>query len=168
MEQTFIQLVPTHLAEFCVLMVLSLLFGMLLGLERVAAHKTAGIRTYALVSMSATFFVLIARSVMEVLQISGSTAVLQFSAALITGIGFLGAGLIFHKDGNHIQNVTTAAGLWMCAAIGMATGFGLIWYGAIATLFTFIILKIISKVEMNIKLRFFPDNGFTNSVEQEK
>jgi putative Mg2+ transporter-C (MgtC) family protein len=156
MQINFIELGTAGLDQFFILMTLAGLFGLLLGIERNAMHKTAGMRTYALVSLSAAFFVLIARTAMLSFHIDNSTIVIQFAAAIVTGVGFLGAGLILH-NGAKIENVTTAAGLWMCAAIGMATGFGFIWYAATATGMTFITLRILSAVERAMRKNLFPE-----------
>lgn len=156
MELNLIELGTAGLGQFSILMTLAGLFGLLLGIERNSMHKTAGMRTYALVSLSAAFFVLIARTAVFTFHIEYTAIIIQFAAAIITGVGFLGAGLIFHKD-DKIQNVTTAAGLWMCAAIGMATGFGFIWYAGLATGMTFITLRILSTVERAMKRRLFPE-----------
>lgn len=160
MQINFIELGTAGLDQFFILMTLAGLFGLLLGIERNAMHKTAGMRTYALVSLSAAFFILIARTALSVFHIDNTAIVVQFAAAIVTGVGFLGAGLILH-NGAKIENVTTAAGLWMCAAIGMATGFGFIWYAAMATGMTFITLRILSAVERAMKKRLFPQEEST-------
>lgn len=155
MEMNFIELGTSGLLEFFILMSLAGLCGLLLGIERISVHKTTGMRTYGLVSLSAAFFILIARTAFMTFHIDNNAIVVQFAAAIVTGVGFLGAGIIFHKD-DQAQNVTTAAGLWMCAAIGMATGFGFIWYAAIATFMTFVTLRILSIVEHRMRNKYFP------------
>ncbi len=85
---------------------LAMVLGLLLGLERVYAHKTAGMRTYALASVATCFFVIISMHIGMYISIPGdSFSPAQIAAAVITGIGFLGAGLIFFKD-DHVQNLT--------------------------------------------------------------
>ncbi len=149
---------------FMTKMCLAMILGLLLGLERVYAHKTAGMRTYALASVATCFFVIISLYIGSSISITGdSFSPAQIAAAVITGIGFLGAGLIFFKD-DHVQNLTTAAGLWMCAGIGMAVGFGMFREAIFASVLTFFVLGVLTFFERYVRLRFFPDPAF----EQEK
>lgn len=123
---------------------LALVLGMILGIERLYAHKTATMRTYAMVSMGAALFVIVAR--MAALT-SGSINPLIVVAQIVSGIGFLGAGLIIFKD-SRITGITTASGLWVAAGIGMASGFGFHILAAMTTamaLFIFTVLWIIEQ-----------------------
>src|SRR3990167_2206893 len=105
-------------------LVVSLLLGSILGLERTLAHKVAGVRTYGLVSMGSSLFILIARYVVPTSSIY-SFDPLRIAAAIVMGIGFLCGGVIVFKDST-LQGLTTAAGLWVGAGIGMAVGYGFI------------------------------------------
>ena len=103
---------------------LALSLGMLLGIERAIAGKTAGMRTYGLVTMGSALLAMVG------VYIGGgfesSTAFvdsIRFSAQIIVGIGFIGAGLIFIK-GVDVSRVTTAAGIWVAAGVGIAVGYG--------------------------------------------
>lgn len=108
--------------------------GFLIGYERGSREKPAGVRTTTLVCFGAMLFTMISDYVDP-----SSTA--RIAANIVTGIGFLGAGIIMHHKGS-VQGVTTAATVWMAAAIGMAIGFG--WYlvAVIATLLSFLILRL--------------------------
>ncbi|MCH7613961.1 MAG: MgtC/SapB family protein [Candidatus Marinimicrobia bacterium] len=135
------------IAEIAIRLVLAMVLGSILGTERVFAHKTAGIRTYALVSMGSALFVIISQVVSNSYLSQGFTNfdMLRMAAQVVVGIGFLGAGLIIFR-GSRVTGLTTASGLWVAAGIGMAVGFGL--YGAaivaaVLTLFIFIILWFI-------------------------
>lgn len=153
---------------FIAKMCLAMLLGLFLGLERIYAHKTMGLRTYALASVATCFFVTISMYVGATIAVPGdSFSPVQIAAAIITGIGFLGAGLIFFKD-DHIQNLTTAAGLWVCAGIGMAVGFGMYWEAVFTTILTFFVLAILSFVERALRLRFFPDPEFIKAMKAKK
>lgn len=150
-------------AAFVLLMiklVLAMVLGIILGLERIYAHKTAGMRTYALVTIAAAFFVIIAK---------GFTAeidpIIRMASQIIVGVGFLGAGLIIFKDG-HIENLTTAAGMWMCAGIGMAVGFGMFREAIFVTILTFFVLGVLSFAERAIRLKVFPDPVFEKTIEK--
>lgn len=151
--------IDPDLAVFCLRLLLAMLLGLLLGIERIYAHKTAGMRTYALVSMTSAFFVLIGQSVSQTyLGTPGfDFDPLRVAAQVVVGIGFLGAGLIFFQQKeNAVHNLTTAAGLWACSAIGMAVGFGMVAEAIIATILTFVILGILSFVERMMRIKFFP------------
>ncbi|MFH1608482.1 MAG: MgtC/SapB family protein [Patescibacteria group bacterium] len=135
--------------DIIIKLLLSMGLGMLIGVERYIAHKSAGMRTYALLSMGAALFVVLANSVIN--SFSGLTFIsinpLVIMAAVITGIGFLGAGAMF-KTGTMLTGLTTATGLWVSAGIGMAVGFGYYSIAIITTalvLFIFVILWILEK-----------------------
>lgn len=104
-------------AQFCIALALSILIGYLMGGEREMRGKDAGISTHILVIAGAMLFSLIS-NVVDPLSTS------RIAAQIVTGIGFLGAGLILHANGG-VKNLTTAASLWIAAGIGMALGFGL-------------------------------------------
>ena len=132
-------------------LVVALLLGSALGLERTLAHKTAGIRTYGLVSMGSCLFILIAQFVIPTADTFAYDP-LRMAAAVVMGIGFLCGGVIIFKDAT-LQGLTTAAGLWVAAGIGMAVGYGLMQlaiFATVATLLTFTVFwfvehKIISR-----------------------
>lgn len=92
--------------------------GIILGFERQRSNKDAGLRTYALVAAGSALFTVLSIEGFEAADTS------RVAAQIVTGIGFLGAGLIF-RQGVSVQGLTTAAGLWSVAAIGMAAGTGL-------------------------------------------
>ena len=120
--------------------------GIAIGVERYLAGKTAGVRTYTLVSMGSALFVIISQIITS--RFVGQTFdPMRMAAQIIAAVGFLGVGAIFHKD-NQVSGVTTAAGLWVSAGVGMACGFGLYSLALMATLltlFTFIVLWFIEK-----------------------
>ena len=111
------------------------LIGGLIGLEREMAGKPAGIRTYGLVSMGAAMFTVVAIVGFGSLDF-GSRIV----GAVITGIGFLGAGTILHTR-LHVVGLTTAAGMWVAAGVGMAIGSGLYIIGVGAGVLLFVLLQ---------------------------
>jgi len=134
---------------------IALFLGMIIGTERVYAHKTAGMRTYALVSMGSALFVLVSGEMVKAYIGFDGMNPLHIIAQIIVGVGFIGTGLIFMKD-NKLMGLTTATGLWVSAGIGMASGFGLYKLaivGTILTLFIFIVLWFVE--EQLKKTRFF-------------
>jgi uncharacterized membrane protein YhiD involved in acid resistance len=102
---------------------LALVFGAVVGVEREWRHKTAGIKTNTLVAIGSAAFALMSNTFGA---INHNPA--QLAAAVVTGIGFIGAGVIIHR-GTNVQGVTTAATLWANASIGVALGLGYIPVG---------------------------------------
>ena len=124
-----------------IMLVISLVLGSVLGLERTLAHKTAGVRTYGLVSMGACLFVILAKFIGPVSDV-GSPGQLYVLQGLIMGIGFIGGGAILHArehHQDHTSGLTTAAGLWITSGIGAAVGYGLIELALFATIATLIV-----------------------------
>ncbi len=122
-------------------LITAMFLGMVLGIERFIAHKTAGMRTYTLVSLGAALFVIISQMV-SAQYTFGNFDPLRIAAQVVAAAGFLGVGAIFHS-GQRISGITTASGLWVAAGIGMACGFGLYRLAAIVTvlsLFTFVVM----------------------------
>ncbi|MFC6644198.1 MgtC/SapB family protein [Granulicella cerasi] len=114
-----------------------------IGLERELRHKSAGLRTYTVVGTTAALFLLVSKyGFMDVL--SEGRIVLdpsRVAAQIVTGIGFIGAGLIFVK-GDWVKGVTTAATLWLVTGIGMACGAGLLLLALVTTIAYFIIALV--------------------------
>lgn len=110
---------------------LAIILGSMLGLQRERWGKWAGPRTYALVCSGSALFTILSYNFFT----NNSTV----ASAVISGIGFLGAGTILHKE-NRVEGLTTAAGLWMSAAIGMAVG---VKEYLLATIVSFIILGVL-------------------------
>ena len=113
---------------------LSLLAGFAIGIERESRHKDAGISTHTMVIMGSMLFTFLSFQV----EPEGSG---RIAAQIVTGIGFLGAGLIL-KEGTTVRNLTTAASLWFSAAVGMAFGFGFYTVGILAALVGVLVPRI--------------------------
>lgn len=139
-------------ADIIIRLIIAVALGMMLGIERIYAGKVAGMRTYALVSMAAALFVIIVEVMTRTpLYLHLAVDPLRMAAAIVSGIGFLGAGLIIFKD-DHIANLTTAAGLWVAAGIGMAVGFGLYVPAVTATLLTLFVFYGLALLEKKMKI----------------
>ncbi|MDO8521056.1 MAG: MgtC/SapB family protein [bacterium] len=120
--------------------------GLLVGAERSRVGKRAGMRTYALVSLGAALFVVIAGVVAEQYANTFIFDPLRVASQIVVGIGFLGAGMIFvNKD--VVNGLTTAAGIWVTAAVGVACGYGLYFIAAYVTFLTLAIFEIFWYVE---------------------
>lgn len=116
-------------ASVSVKLVLALILGGLLGYEREQKHRPAGLRTYVLVCLGATLACI---TNVFLCEIYGANDPARIPAQVISGMGFLGAGTIIVTRKQRIKGLTTAAGLWCCAAIGIAIGSGF-YFGAILT-----------------------------------
>jgi putative Mg2+ transporter-C (MgtC) family protein len=103
--------------------------GMAIGAERELHEHAAGLRTHMLVAVGSCLFTIVSAYGFE--AYSTTTDPSRVAAQIVTGIGFLGAGAIL-REGISIRGLTTAASLWVVAAIGMAVGLGLFWAGGLA------------------------------------
>lgn len=133
------------LIEVAVRIALSVLLGGLIGMERERHGRAAGMRTHILVCIGAALTSLISVYVNEIA--GGTGDVLRISAQVVSGIGFLGAGMIILRDNNVIVGLTTAAGVWTTSIIGIAIGYGFYAGAGIATLFVLIATMLFSKLE---------------------
>ena len=133
-------------------LVLAAALGGLLGYEREQKGKAAGLRTHMLVALGAALFVLIPQQAGA--SIADLTRVLQ---GLVAGVGFLGAGaIIMGKRQEEAKGMTTAAGIWLTAAIGVAAGMGREATAVLSTFLALVILYLIPKVEQLLKGREAP------------
>jgi len=121
-----------------IVMVLRLLLacalGMAIGLERELAGKAAGFRTHTLVCLGAALFTLV-----SIYAFNADMA--RVAAGVVTGVGFLGAGAIMHREGGIIAGLTTAASIWAVAAIGLTAASGLYWLAGTATALALLLLQ---------------------------
>lgn len=135
-------------------LILSVFLGALIGVEREIAHKSAGMRTHALVALGSTLFT-VAPALLSGPMIDPT----RVAAQVVTGIGFLGAGIIFFDQSqSRVQGLTTAAGVWVAAAIGMAVGFGLMEVAVWTTLLTILVFLVLWSVEQRFVKRFSRDD----------
>ena len=113
------------IADFCVRVLGALVCGLVIGIERQWHHRLAGMRTHGLVSTGAAAFVTIA-------SLASGDSGGRIAAQVVSGIGFLGAGVIF-KEGFNVRGLTTAATLWCAAAVGSLSGSGFVLAAAMVT-----------------------------------
>ena len=128
---------------------LTVLIGVVIGSERAKHGRAAGIRTHVLVCLGAALTSLIGVYAKEYLGNNGD--MMRISAQVISGIGFLGAGMIILKDNNVIMGLTTAAGVWTTAIIGIAVGCGFYQGAVIATVLLVLSLIIFARLERRRK-----------------
>ncbi len=125
----------------------SLVIGLVIGLERSFHGRAAGMRTHILVCLGATVTAMTGIFCTD--TFGGDT--MRLSAQVISGVGFLGAGMIVLKNDNVITGLTTAAGVWATATLGIAVGYGFYYGAGIATLLFFIALTLFAKMERRKK-----------------
>lgn len=125
--------------EVAFYLLLAAILGTIIGLERERRGKSAGIRTHMLVAMGAALFTILS---MFAFPDGDPTRV---ASNIVTGIGFLGAGVIFTRKGE-VHDLTTAASIWATAAIGMAAGAQLWFLAILCTLMVWIILGLMRDV----------------------
>ena len=119
--------------EFFIRIVLAAILGALVGLERSKRQKEAGVRTHCIIACTSAMFMILSKyAFVDLVGVNGLRGAdpARIAAQVVSGISFLGAGVIF-KNGNSIRGLTTAAGMWGTAAVGMAIGAGMYWVGLI-------------------------------------
>lgn len=132
-----------RLLHVLVRLVAATVLGAVIGAQRERAGKPAGLRTHMLVTTGTAVFVLACSGVGM-----GEDALSRVIQGIVTGIGFLGAGSILKLDRERdIQGLTTAAGVWMTAAVGVAVGLGSLGVALLSTVFTLIILSLAKRFE---------------------
>jgi putative Mg2+ transporter-C (MgtC) family protein len=123
-----------HEIDFLIDLGLCLISGIIIGAERESRRKDAGISTHVLVIIGAMVFTFLS-------SVSDPASKSRIAAQVVTGIGFLGAGLIL-KEGTTVKNLTTAASLWAAASIGMAYGFNYHLIGLVVTMVLVLVPRI--------------------------
>ena len=131
--------------EMIIRLVMAMVLGGLVGWEREIYHKPAGFRTHILVCLGSSLFTILSFSFpcgpgFQAVDPS------KIAAGIVMGIGFLGAGAILHGQGS-VSGLTTAASIWVVAAIGMAAGSGFYMAAAVATGLVVLVLFVLNKVE---------------------
>ena len=139
------QLSDVTILSIIVRIILAIVLGGIIGLERGTRNHPAGFRTHILVCVGACLAMLTNQYVME--NISQLTDPTRLGAQVITGVGFLGVGTILITGRNKIKGLTTAAGLWASACMGLAIGIGFYWGAIIAGICIFLALSLFSKLE---------------------
>lgn len=125
-------------------LVFAAFLGALMGLEREFAKKEAGLKTYSLVSLGSALFIIISQLAFQASSVGFDPS--RVLSQIIVGVGFIGAGVIILQK-NYVSGITTAAGLWVAAAIGAAVGFKLYEVAIATTILSLIILILVGKAE---------------------
>jgi putative Mg2+ transporter-C (MgtC) family protein len=155
------------------LLAISVLLCGIIGLERQVSQKSAGIRTHTLVGMGAAGFTLV--SAYGFANITGSTTAFdpsRIAAQIVSGIGFLGAGVIFMRR-DVVRGLTTAATIWVSAAIGMACGAGMVALAVALTVFQLLALVVLAPLgqllptssrNRTVEIRYLDGRGVLREV----
>lgn len=134
---------------------LALAAGLILGLERELKDKSAGLKTITIITLGSTLFAILSQ------KIGGpENESTRIASYIVSGIGFLGAGVIFNKDGVNVAGLTTAAVIWLSSAVGMSIGFGEIYVAAI-----FVASALVLIQASNIITRMFQDVKITRQLK---
>lgn len=138
---------------FIIRLLIAVILGAIIGYEREVSHKPAGLRTHIFVSMGACLFT-IASFYLIPQDSGGSYDVTRIAAGVVAGISFIGAGSIIALRGD-VKGLTTAASLWVVAAIGLIVGLGSFLIPIVATLIAYIILRLDRVEKNNLKSKNF-------------
>ena len=171
------QLGSARVLDYCLRLVLSCLCGAAIGFERSRRFKEAGIRTHIIVCVGAALAMIISKYGFEdlggILDGSRTSDPARVAAQVISGISFLGAGVIF-RNGGSIKGLTTAAGLWVTASIGLAVGSGMYAIAIFSTVLVSLLQFLMHRFAIGAdayaanQLHFTVKNGFHFSLTLEK
>ena len=122
----------------------AVLLGSFIGYERERTGKPAGLRTHAMVCLGAALF-----TIVSIYGFASGADTSRVAAMIVSGIGFLGAGAILHERGG-VQGLTTAASLWVTAAVGMAVGVGMVLMSLATAALVFLVLRFAPTVRQRV------------------
>lgn len=145
--------------EFIIRLLAASIAGGALGIERESSNKSAGLRTNMIVSVGASIYVMISATLLADSSTGDPSRVM---GQIVTGIGFLGAGVILHR-GSNVKGLTTAATIWCSAALGCLAGFGMYWELFASTILIIIINTVLKKADL-----WFFKNKTKDKNEDEK
>lgn len=160
MESIWIALLREHLQEVTGVSVLlrlclAALIGGFVGWERERRGRAAGLRTHILVCLGACLSALIGVYSVDILDMGGDPN--RIAAQVISGIGFLGIGTIMVGRASQVTGLTTAAGLWTTAAVGIALGVGFYWAAILTTVLIFVAIRLLAALEHAVRKRHLHD-----------
>lgn len=133
------------IAQDLLSLIVALCLGAMIGLERELSDKAAGLRTNILICVGSCLFAILSRAVAA----ASGGEVTRMAAQIVSGIGFLGAGAIM-REGEHVTGLTTAATIWVVAAIGVTVGFGYFSLGAATAVVTLIVQAVFPHLDTMI------------------
>lgn len=153
-----------NILEWLLRIVIATICGAAIGFERSKRFKEAGIRTHSVVALASAVFMIISKYAF--IDVAGGlfgakdADPSRIASTIVTGVGFLGAGAIFRTTGNYIKGLTTAAGIFATAAVGMAVGSGLYVIGVFATLLILLVHFLMHRVRLGRDKAVFCELSF--------
>lgn len=154
-------------------LVAALIVGVVIGIDRGMKRRGAGIKTHTLVCLGAALVMITGEYIHE--KFGGTGDVARLGAQVISGVGFLGVGTIIVTGRNQVRGLTTAAGLWACACIGLAVGIGFVDAAIVTLLLVILTLKILTKIDgilhkyakvFDLYIEFDTNKGVTLFIEE--
>lgn len=159
-------------ADFCFRLLLAAFCGATIGMERSKRFKEAGVRTHMVVCFASAMMMILSKYAFADLTMPDGSSFAgirgadssRIAAQVVSGISFLGAGVIF-KNGGTIKGLTTAAVLWFTAGVGLAVGAGMIWIAVVGTLLVFLVQILLHRYAVGAdaysgnRLQFTVKNG---------
>ena len=163
--------------EFLIRIVLAAVMGGSIGFERSKRDKGAGIRTHCIVAVSSAVFMILSKyAFLDLIDVAGTKGAdpARIAAQVISGISFLGAGIIFKQPRGSVKGLTTAAGIWATAAIGLSVGAGLYWLGLMTTIILLSLQFLLHKhrigdntmADQEIKIKMREDREVVDAFDQ--
>lgn len=137
---------------FFIRLILAVVCGGIIGYERTNRGKGAGIRTHSIVSLASCLMMLVSKYGFGDMAVLGDGS--RIAAQVVSGVGFLGAGMIYFNGRHSVKGLTTAAGIWATSGIGLAIGAGMYWMGILTSLLILIMQFLLHK---NFKLLQTPN-----------
>lgn len=130
-------------------LILAVVLGSFIGLERRIKHKIAGMRTFAFVSLGATLFTLISNYSYEFFNHTSGLDPTKITSQVVLGIGFIAGGIIIFRH-QHVEGLTTGAGLWVAGGLGMAVAFKLYAIAIFTTALILIVFEVFAAMEKRL------------------
>lgn len=141
--------------EMCIPLAIAMAFGAIVGWERERKSRPAGLRTHILVALGSAGFTLVALRMIQDFLVLPDTPVpidpAKIIAGIVGGVGFLGAGSIFQSKSGGVEGMTTAAGIWVVASVGVAAGAGYYVLAGLLVVFTFFTLQVLRVVSSRVE-----------------
>ena len=149
MEDILAYLREVNTVSIILRLTLATLFAGIIGLERGKKKRPAGFRTHILVCIGATIIMITNQYIIDIMHMASDPT--RLGAQVISGIGFLGAGTIIVDRRNQVKGLTTAAGLWACACMGLAIGIGFYEGAIISCIFLFGVMTGLHKMDLFVQ-----------------
>lgn len=130
--------------ELLVRLLSACVLGLSIGFERKNRNKIAGVRTHAIVAFGAALMMIISKYGFE--DLNGNYDAARIAAQTVSGVGFIGAGIIFMKDRNSVSGLTTAAGIWATAGVGMSMGAGLYFISIMSAVILIVMQEMLHRI----------------------